>query len=187
MDFTSAFPHSGIDALVFSPGSTFFALVVHSSSTSTTLSIASEPKIKRRRVGSSDNAKSTVIIRASSTLQVVRSWELEGNITSLQWSAEGRYLLAISPTLAVASIAGQAKVDTSAPGGVEGGVAFVLSLDPSLEANDGSDESLGWVARIDVGLEGLVSGQWMGQASNSIILFSQHNVSAFRGFCFWIS
>ncbi len=185
MDFTLAFPHSNAEALAFSPGSTFFALVARDPSSSSSSEVA-DVRSKRRRVSDEEAQqarRSTVIIRASSTLQVVRSWELDGNITSLQWSPEGRFLLAVVPGGTSSAIGSENAAPASA---TSNGVVYVLSLDPSAEANDGSDEYRGWVARIDAGLEGLAAAQWMvpptdterGHKSSTVILFSQHDLRA---------
>ncbi|KDN52931.1 hypothetical protein K437DRAFT_253565 [Tilletiaria anomala UBC 951] len=179
MDFTSPFPHSCPGAIAFSPGSTFFALVVHSSARSEyrdpNAASALLHGTKRRRRNASSDEWSTVIIRASSTLQVVRSWDLDGYITSLEWSEEGRYLLAVSPTYAVSPSPSTSLVPQQSYFGVasaENGSVYVLSLDPSLEANDESDEGQGWVARVDAGFEGISGAQWMRGRSDNIILFA---------------
>ena len=170
MDFTSAYPHSCADAIAFSGGSMLFATVIHeleddalrSSLPSSSKKFATYQKDRPR-------ATSTIVVRASATLQVIRAWSLEGHVTQVEWSSRGEYLLAIAPS--------QASSSSKSPQ-FAAGIAYVLALDPSVEANDGSDSGQGWVARIDAGLEGLSVGQWMPSETSSIILFSVDEVSS---------
>lgn len=116
MDFTAAYGHAGADTVCFSPGSTFIAYV-------------------------DGEQKSTVIVRVSGTLQVVRSWELATPLQSLAWSPDGLFLL-------VNGYTGR-------------GVSFVLPLDPDACVTDGSDDNQGWVARIEGGVAGVAHAQWV--------------------------
>lgn len=90
----------------------------------------------------------TLCIRSTRTNQTIRSWDVNLPFTSTEWSQDGQYILAIAPAQ-------------------ERGTACVFALDRNVEAEDGSDEHQGWVARLDTGLEGLVTGQWVpGLGSN---------------------
>ncbi|KAJ9476986.1 hypothetical protein PHBOTO_000662 [Pseudozyma hubeiensis] len=136
MDFTAAYRHASWRCIAFSPGSTFLASVT------------------------ADDACS-VVVRASSTLQVIRTWTLETSISTLEWSPDGAFLLAVHP------------------GQKEDGVVFVVSLDPAKEANDGSDSGSGWVARISSGSDGLSHATWAPPyGPKTLILFSQNHVRA---------
>lgn len=136
MDFTAAYRHASWRCIAFSPGSTFLASVT------------------------GDDA-CTVVVRASSTFQVIRSWTLEASIGVLEWSPDGAFLLAAH--------AGQK----------EDGIVFVVSLDPAKEANDGSDSGSGWVARISSGSDGLSHATWAPpHGPKTLILFSQNNLRA---------
>ncbi|PWZ02854.1 hypothetical protein BCV70DRAFT_7349 [Testicularia cyperi] len=136
MDFTSAFRQASTRCLTFSPGSTFIASVT------------------------GDDA-SSIVVRASSTLQVIRTWTLDVSIQELEWSRDGAFILA------------------SHPAQQEDGVVFVLSLDPGKEANDGSDEGQGWVARIGAGSEGLSHATWTPPyGPRTLVMFSQNQVRA---------
>ena len=138
MDFTEAFRHSSVGCIAFSPGSTFLAYVS-----------GSQPR--------------TLLVRASSTLQVIRSWDFVTDIDSIEWSSDGSFVLLTS---------------NSTQRNHEG-VAYVVSLDPGREANDGSDENQGWVARIASGSEGLVGSTWTPPVGpRSVVLFSQHQLRA---------
>ncbi|SJX60197.1 related to wd-repeat protein 8 [Sporisorium reilianum f. sp. reilianum] len=136
MDFTAAYRHAAWRCIAFSPGSTFLASVT------------------------GDDACS-VVVRASSTLQVIRTWTLESSISILEWSPDGAFLLAAHP------------------GQKEDGVVFVVSLDPAKEANDGSDAGSGWVARISSGSDGLAHATWAPPyGPKTLILFSQNHLRA---------
>ncbi|SNX81476.1 related to wd-repeat protein 8 [Melanopsichium pennsylvanicum] len=136
MDFTAAYLHASWRCIAFSPGSTFLASVT------------------------ADDACS-IVVRASSTLQVVRTWSLEASISMLQWSSDGAFLLAVHT------------------GQKEDGIVFVLSLDPAKEANDGSDHGSGWVARISSGSDGLSHATWAPPCGpKTLILFSQNHLRA---------
>ncbi|CCF53884.1 hypothetical protein NDA11_002248 [Ustilago hordei] len=136
MDFTAAYRHASWRCIAFSPGSTFLASVT------------------------GDDACS-IVVRASSTLQVIRTWTLEASISILEWSPDGAFLLAAHP------------------GQKEDGVVFVVSLDPAKEANDGSDEGSGWVARISSGSDGLSHATWAPPyGPKTLILFSQNHLRA---------
>ncbi|WFD25581.1 hypothetical protein MNAN1_000542 [Malassezia nana] len=89
-----------------------------------------------------------VLVRVSGTLQVVRSWELDVALDSLSWSSDGLYLLASS------------KSKENAPQESDG-VSYVLPLDPDTAVTDGSDDHLGWVARVAAGVQGLVHAAWI--------------------------
>lgn len=136
MDFTAAYRHASWRCIAFSPGSTFLASVT------------------------ADDACS-VVVRASSTLQVIRTWTLESSISALEWSPDGAFLLAVHP------------------GRKEDGVVFVVSLDPAKEANDGSDSGSGWVARISSGSDGLSHATWAPPyGPKTLVLFSQNHIRA---------
>lgn len=136
MDFTAAYRHASGRCIAFSPGSTFLASVT------------------------GDDACS-VVVRASSTLQVIRTWTLEASISVLEWSPDGAFLLAAHP------------------GQKDDGVVFVVSLDPAKEANDGSDAGSGWVARIASGSDGLSHATWAPPLGpKTLILFSQNHLRA---------
>lgn len=136
MDFTAAYRHASWRCISFSPGSTFLASVA------------------------ADDACS-VVVRASSTLQVIRTWTLEASISTLEWSPDGAFLLAAHP------------------GQTEDGIVFVVSLDPAKEANDGSDAGSGWVARILSGSEGLSHATWAPPyGPKTLILFSHNHIRA---------
>ena len=136
MDFTAAYRHASWRCLAFSPGSTFLA------------SVTGEDAC-------------TVVVRASSTLQLIRSWTLEASISELEWSPDGAFLLAAHP------------------GQKEEGLVFVVSLDPAKEANDGSDGESGWVARIASGSDGLAHATWAPPSGpKTLILFSQNHLRA---------
>lgn len=136
MDFTAAYRHASWRCIAFSPGSTFLASVT------------------------GDDACS-VVVRASSTLQVIRTWSLEASISALEWSPDGAFLLAAHP------------------GQKEDGIVFVVSLDPAKEANDGSDSGSGWVARISSGSDGLSHATWAPPyGPKTLILFSQNHLRA---------
>lgn len=136
MDFTAAYRHASWRCIAFSPGSTFLASVT------------------------GDDACS-IVVRASSTLQVIRTWTLETSISILEWSPDGAFLLAAHP------------------GQKEDGIVFVVSLDPAKEANDGSDSGSGWVARISSGSDGLAHATWAPPSGpKTLILFSQNHLRA---------
>ncbi|SPO19808.1 related to wd-repeat protein 8 [Ustilago trichophora] len=136
MDFTAAYRHASWRCIAFSPGSTFLASVT------------------------GDDACS-IVVRASSTLQVIRTWTLEISISALEWSPDGAFLLAAHP------------------GQKQDGIVFVVSLDPAKEANDGSDEGSGWVARISSGSDGLSHATWAPPyGPKTLILFSQNHLRA---------
>lgn len=136
MDFTAAYRHASWRCIAFSPGSTFLASVT------------------------GDDACS-IVVRASSTLQVIRTWTLEDSISALEWSPDGAFLLAAHP------------------GQKEDGVVFVVSLDPAKEANDGSDAGSGWVARISSGSDGLSHATWAPpHGPKTVILYSQNHLRA---------
>ena len=102
-----------------------------------------------------------MVVRASSTLQIIRTWTLETSISALEWSPDGAFLLAAHP------------------GQKEDGIVFVVSLDPAKEANDGSDEGSGWVARIASGSDGLSHATWAPPyGPKTLILFSQNHLRA---------
>ncbi|WFD29310.1 hypothetical protein MSPP1_000318 [Malassezia sp. CBS 17886] len=126
MDFTAAYQHASVDCIAFSPGSTFVAYIA----------------------GHVGNA---VLVRVSGTLQVVRSWELDQPLHSLQWSQDGLLLLASSLN----------RCESSAAMRRTSGVSYVLPLDPDACLPDGSDDQRGWVARIDAGVQGLHSAAWL--------------------------
>ncbi|SPO35047.1 related to wd-repeat protein 8 [Pseudozyma flocculosa] len=136
MDFTAAFRHASAACICYSPGSTFLASV-------------------------SGDLPRTLLVRASSTLQVIRSWNLETNIDAIEWSKDGSFILVTT-------------TDRQ-----DNGVVYVVSLDPGKEANDGSDEDQGWVARIASGSEGLVGATWTPLVGpRSVVMFSQHQLRA---------
>lgn len=136
MDFTAAYRHASWRCIAFSPGSTFLASVT------------------------GDDARS-IVVRASSTLQIIRTWTLEASTSILEWSPDGAFLLAAHP------------------GQKEDGIVFVVSLDPAKEANDGSDEGSGWVARISSGSDGLSHATWAPPyGPKTLILFSQNHLRA---------
>ena len=136
MDFTAAYRHASWRCIAFSPGSTFLASVT------------------------GDDACS-VVVRASSTLQVIRTWTLEVSISTLEWSPDGAFLLAAHP------------------GQKEDGVVFVVALDPAKQANDGSDSGSGWVARIVSGSDGLAHATWAPPyGPKTLVLFSQNHLRA---------
>ncbi|KAN0066414.1 hypothetical protein ACQY0O_000508 [Thecaphora frezii] len=136
MDFTAAFRHASAACIAYSPGSTFLASV-------------------------SGELPRTLLVRASSTLQVIRSWDFDTDIDTIEWSSDGSFILATT-------------TDKQ-----EEGVVYVVSLDPGKEANDGSDGNQGWVARIASGSEGLVGATWTPLVGpRSVVLFSQHQLRA---------
>ncbi|PWN50897.1 WD40 repeat-like protein [Violaceomyces palustris] len=135
MDFTSSFRHSSNECITYSPGSTFLAFI-------------------------SGSPPRTLLIRASSTLQVIRSWDFDHDIHSIQWSKDGFYLIAASHSKD------------------ENGAVYILSLDPSKEAKDGSDDHQGWVAKIEPGSEGLAASTWGPTGGPpTVINFSQNFIS----------
>lgn len=121
MDFTSTYACASWDSVSFSPGSTFLAYV-------------------------SGSSRRHVIVRVVGTLQVVRSWELDGALDALEWSMDGLYLLASTYT----------KSTSASPQGV----SYVLPLDPDLAVTDGSDDGRGWVARI-ASVQGVERATWL--------------------------
>lgn len=123
MDFTSTYRHAAPDCIAFSPGSTFIACIAGAQ-------------------------RSTVLVRVSGTLQVVRQWDLNESIHSLEWSRDGLFLLVSSKTEEPKSEA-------------RPGVFYVLPLDPDVSVTDGSDDGRGWVARIEAGPQGLEKAVWL--------------------------
>lgn len=89
-----------------------------------------------------------VLVRVTGTMQVVRSWELDASLDALSWSSDGLFLLASSKSKEDASQANE-------------GVSYVLPLDPDAAVTDGSDDNLGWVARVAAGVQGLAHAAWI--------------------------
>ena len=116
MDFTSTYSYASWNSLAFSPGSTFLAYV-------------------------DSSTRKSVTVRVVGTLQVVRSWELDEPLDSLEWSLDGLYLL------------------VSAYSTFQG-VSYVLPLDPDASVTDNSDDGRGWIARIEAA-QGLVHATWL--------------------------
>lgn len=140
MDFTATYAHVHGACIAFSPGSTFLAYVAGKS-------------------------RSTVHVRVSGTLDIVRSWELDDALDALEWSKDGLFLL-------VSAYSRNAS-DTDT------GVSYVLPLDPDAAVTDGSDDGRGWVARIAAGVQGLRRAMWLPVwRLPSIIQFSQYDTSA---------
>lgn len=104
-----------------------------------------------------------VIIRSTSTLQIVRTWlcnlpipaasssktpaATEFSLDTLHWSEDGSYLLAMGK-----------------------GAVWIFAL-----AQEGSGES-GEVARIGEGLEGCVKAEW-GKGARDVLVWSDYGVS----------
>lgn len=131
MDFTSSYRHHSSDCTWFSPGSTFIA-------------------------SASGKPARTLLVRVSTTLQVIRSWDLDSDITSVEWSKDGAYIMV---------------------GSSSDNLLYIFSLDPAREVTDGSDDGRGWVARIEAGSEGLSAATWTPHASvPSVMSFSEDEV-----------
>ena len=116
MDFTSTYSYASWNSLAFSPGSTFLAYV-------------------------DSSTRKSVTVRVVGTLQVVRSWELDEPLDSLEWSLDGLYLLVNAYSTFQ-------------------GVSYVLPLDPDATVTDNSDDGRGWIARIEAA-QGLVHATWL--------------------------
>ncbi|CEH16551.1 Uncharacterized conserved protein WDR8, contains WD repeats [Ceraceosorus bombacis] len=131
MDFTASYAHASTSSLRFSPGSTFLASLV-------------------------GNPSRTVVVRSALSLTPVRSWDLPLTLHSLQWSADGAFLLVTA---------------------LEDATVFVLSLDPKREARYGEDAGEGWIARLQAGAEGLVHAQWApNDGPHTVLCFSENDM-----------
>lgn len=128
MDFTDAYrltaSTSSHRSFAYSTGSTFFSTLHHL------------PELEGGTV---------VQVRVSTSLQVVRSWNLDFHAISISWSRNASLLLVVGKREFV-----------------------VLSVDPSSNRSNDSN-SQGMIASIVVGMEGLAGASWIGDGSQEAI------------------
>lgn len=139
MDFTDAYrltaSTSSHRSFAYSSGSTFFSTFHHL------------PEL--------DGGGTIVQVRVSTSLQVIRSWNLDFHATSISWSQSGSLLLVVGKTEFV-----------------------VLSVDPSTSQRNGSN-SQGMIASVIVGMEGLVGATWIGNGNQeAVCAFASDEVMA---------
>jgi len=138
MDFTDAYRLSASNSthrsFAYSPGSTFFSTLHHLTEVDTTV----------------------VQIRVSTSLQVIRNWNLDFQATSSSWSRDGALLLVVGKTQFI-----------------------VLAVDPNASRKMTRDDSDGVVASVKVGMEGLANAIWVGSGNReAICTFSADEVLA---------